>query len=106
MMKKQAEIEAVMIGDMEGQVGEGVEQSLESELNKEIFYAKVKEEMFFNEEIQQNIIEPVDKPFKENIPQDVGELSSEEKEGKWKGNKQKKRRMRKKKNVILRYILD
>ena len=41
--------------------------------------------MFFDEEIQQDIIEPVDKPFKENIPQDVGELSSEEKERKIEG---------------------
>ena len=31
MIKKQAEIEVVMVRGMEGQVGEGVEQSLESE---------------------------------------------------------------------------
>ena len=45
MMKKQAEIEAVM----KEQVGEGVEQSLKS---------AVKKEMFFDEEIQQDVIEP------------------------------------------------
>ena len=73
MIKKQAEIEAVMIEGMKKQVGDSVEQCLESEVN---------EEMFFDEEIQQNVIESVDKPFKENIFQDVGELSSEEEVGK------------------------
>ena len=34
IMKKQAETEAVMIADMEWKVGEGVEQSLESEVKK------------------------------------------------------------------------
>ena len=37
---------------------------------------------YINEESQQDVIESVNKPFKENIPQDVGELSSKEKEGK------------------------
>ena len=41
--------------------------------------------MFFDEEIQQDDTEPVDKPFKENTSQDVGELSSEEKERKMDG---------------------
>ena len=40
--------------------------------------------MFSDEEIQQVIIESF-KPFKENVPQDIGELSSEEKEGKMEG---------------------
>ena len=62
-----------------------VEQSLEGEVNKEIFYAEVNEEVFFDEEIQQDVTEPVDKPFKENTSQDVGELSSEEKERKMDG---------------------
>ena len=70
---------------MKRQVGEGVEQSLENEVNKEIFHAEVNEEMFFDEEIQQVVIESVDRPFKENVPQDMGELSSEEKEGKMEG---------------------
>ena len=34
--------------------------------------------MLFDEEIQQDDIEPEDKPIKENVPQDVVELSSQE----------------------------
>ena len=86
MIKRQAEIEAVMIEDMKRQVGEGVEQSLESEVNKYIFYVEVNEEMFFDEESQQDVIEPEDKPFKENAPKDMGDLSSGAKEEKWKEN--------------------
>ena len=67
---------------MKRQVGEDVEQPLESEVNKEIFYAEVNEEFFFDEEIHQDVIEPVNKSFKENISQDVGELSLEKKRGK------------------------
>ena len=65
--------------DIKRQVGEGVEQPLEGEVNKKIFYAEVNEEMFFDEEIQQDVTEPVDKPFKENIPQ-------KKKREKWKEN--------------------
>ena len=49
--------------DMKKQVGEGVKQSLEGEVNEEIFHAEVNEEMFFYEEIQQDVAEPVDKPL-------------------------------------------
>ena len=86
-MKKQAEIEAVIIEYMKGQVWEGAEQSLESEVNKEIFNAEVNEEMFFDEEIQQDIIEQVYKSFKENIPQDISNYLQNKKRQKWKENK-------------------
>ena len=85
MIEEQAEIEVVVMEDMKRQVGKGVEQSLVGEVNEEIFHAEVNEEMFFDEEIQQDDTEPVDKPFKENVSQDMGELSSEEKEGKMEG---------------------
>ena len=49
MIEEQTEIE-VVVEDMKRQVGEGVEQSLEGEVNKEIFYAEVNEEVFFDEE--------------------------------------------------------
>ena len=71
MIKNQVEIEAEMIEDRKGQVGESVKQFLISE---------VKEERFFDEETQQDDTEPIDKPFKENVSQDMRELSSEEKE--------------------------
>ena len=70
-MKKQAETEAVMIGDMKWQVGEDVEQSVESE---------VKKEMFFFKEIQQDVIKLEDKQNKENVPKNVVQFSSEEAE--------------------------
>ena len=60
---------------------------MEDEVNKEIFYVEVNEEVFFDEEIQQDVTEPVDKPFKENSSQDIGELSSEEEERKMEGEK-------------------
>ena len=85
LIKKQTENEAVMIDDVGGQVGEGIEQFLESEVNKDMFYAEVNKNIFSDEGIQQDVIEPKDKAFKENVPQDVGELFSEEEEAEMKG---------------------
>ena len=42
-----------------GQVGEGIEQYSESE---------VKRKLLFDEEVQQEVFEPKDKPIKENVP--------------------------------------
>ena len=41
--------------------------------------------MFFDEKLQQDVTEPEDKPCKENVPQNVGQLSTEEEEAEIEG---------------------